>query len=118
MIPKKIIFPVLSTKPSYAIDKVNIQFTGGGNGPYYSIIPNANYSIYYLMGILSHPVLESMIKSRASEFKGKYYSHGKQFIENIPVKVIDFEDKDQVAVYNRIIVLVQRTNQNKGSIKG
>jgi hypothetical protein len=113
----KIVFPVLSQKPSYIIDITNFQFTGGGNGPYYSITTNSDYSIYYLAGLLSHPVLEAMVKSRASEFRGDYYSHGKQFIENLPIKTIDFTDREEKRIHNAIARTVKSIISTKQSLK-
>lgn len=114
---EKIVFPVLSQKPSYIIDNTNFQFTGGGNGPYYSITSNSDYSIYYLAGLLSHPVLEAMVKSRASEFRGDYYSHGKQFIENLPIRTIDFADTEEKKVHNKIVSTVKSIISTKQSLK-
>lgn len=114
---EKIVFPVLSLKPNYIIDDTNFQFTGGGNGPYYSITSNSDYSIYYLTGLLSHPVLEAMIKSRASEFRGDYYSHGKQYIENLPIKPIDFSDTEEKKVHNKIVNTVKSIISTKKSLK-
>lgn len=114
----KIVFPVLSQKPSYIIDETNFQFTGGGNGPYYSITSNSDYSIYYLAGLLSHPILEAMVKSRASEFRGAYYSHGKQFIENLPIRTIDFTDADEKKAHNNICKIVKSIITTKQSLKG
>lgn len=113
----KIVFPVLSQEPSYIIDETNFQFTGGGNGPYYSITSESNYSIYYIAGLLSHPVLEAMVKSRASEFRGDYYSHGKQFIENLPIREIDFVDKGQKKAHNTIVRNVKSIIKTKQSLK-
>ena len=112
----KIIFPVLSQKPNYIIDDTNFQFTGGGNGPYYSITSSSDYSIYYLAGLLSHPVLESMVKSRASEFRGDYYSHGKQFIENLPIRTIDFTDAEEKRIHNTIVRTVKSIIRTKQSL--
>ncbi|MBE2228622.1 MAG: Eco57I restriction-modification methylase domain-containing protein [Ignavibacteria bacterium] len=105
---KKLIWPVLSTKPNYIYDEANLQFTGGGNGPYYSLISNSVYSPLYLLGILSHPLIEAMVKAGASEFRGDYYSHGKQFIENLPIREIDFENKKEVKLYKTVIDIVKR----------
>lgn len=102
----KLIWPVLSTKASYIHDADNLQFTGGGNGPYYSLISNSEYSPLYILGILSHPLFEAMVKAGASEFRGAYYSHGKQFIENLPIKQIDFTNKAEVKQYNEIVKTV------------
>ena len=109
----KLIWPVLSTKPSYIYDDNNLQFTGGGNGPYYSLISNTDYSPLFIMGILSHPLFEAMVKAGASEFRGAFYSHGKQFIENLPIRVIDFADTKQVRQHDAIAKLVKQLIDTK-----
>ncbi|CUK70650.1 N-6 DNA methylase [Listeria monocytogenes] len=100
---EKLVWSVLSTQAPYVLDKKNLLFTGGGNGPYYGLLNKSKYSLLYFLGILSHPVIEAMVKSGASEFRGDYYSHGKQFIEKLPIKKIDFENKMEVELYDIII---------------
>lgn len=103
----KLIWPVLSTKPSCVYDELNIQFTGGGNGPYYSLLNNSDYSILYFIGILAHPLFENMVKAGASEFRGSYYSHGKQFIQNLPIRIIDLDNADEIKLYTAIVESVK-----------
>ena len=112
---EKLIWPVLSTKPSYILDIENIQFTGGGNGPYYSLVSNSDYSSLYILGMLSHPIFESMVKAGASEFRGAYYSHGKQFLENIPIKIIDFNNPDEKKIHNEVVKAVKQLISTKQS---
>ena len=116
----KLIWPVLSTHPSYVFDETNLQFTGGGNGPYYSLFvrPGNKYSIFYILGILAHPIFETMVKSGASEFRGAYYSHGKQFIENLPIKQIDFAKKKEISQHNEIVKTVKQLIAAKESVRG
>jgi hypothetical protein len=85
----KIILPVLSIEPRYAYDETNMLFTGGGNGPYYMVRARdgADVSTLYLLAILNHPMSEAFIRTNTSPFRGGYYSHGKQFIENLPIPV-------------------------------
>ena len=104
----KLLFPVLSQRPKYVYDESNMQFTGGGNGPYYSIVGRANYSLLYIMAILSHPVFEGMVKARASEFNGEYYSHGKQFIQDLPIWRIDFNSAAERSQHDEIVRTVTR----------
>ena len=113
----KLIFPVLSTGQSYAYDEKDIQFTGGGNGPYYSVTSTSDYSIFYFLGLLSHPAIEAMVKSRASEFRGEYYSHGKQYIENLPIKAINFENKEEKSKHDEIVRLVKNLINTRASIR-
>lgn len=114
---EKLIWSVLATGSPYVLDTNNLFFTGGGNGPYYALLNDSNYSLFYFLGILSHPVIEQMVKSRASEFRGAYYSHGKQFIENLPIKKIDFDNEEEVKKYNLIIENVKNTIKTKKQLK-
>ncbi|SDR81951.1 N-6 DNA methylase [Opitutus sp. GAS368] len=85
----KIILPILSLEARYAYDDANITVTGGGNGPYYMIRPTlgANVSLEYLLAVLHHPLCEAMVRTNTSPFRGGYYSHGKQFIEHLPMPI-------------------------------
>lgn len=103
----KLLFPVLSRRPKYVYDETNMQFTGGGNGPYYAIVSSSGYSLLYLMAILSHPVFEGMVKARASEFRGEYYSHGKQFIKDLPIRRINFDVAAERARHDEIVATVK-----------
>lgn len=117
---EKLIWPVLSLAAPYAYDGQNVFFTGGGNGPYYALRPkdpNAT-SIYYLLAILSHPAIEAMLKVRSSSFRGGYYSHGKQFIRNLPIKQIDFTKSHEQTLYNQIVDDVKKLISVKQNLAG
>lgn len=83
----KIILPILSLEARYAYDEANIVMTGGGNGPYYLIRPrdDVEETNHFLLAILHHPLCEAMVRMNTSTFRGGYYSHGKQFIEHLPI---------------------------------
>jgi hypothetical protein len=63
--------------------------TGGGNGPYYLVRPRRDFPVtnQYLLAVLCHPLSEAFIRKSTSIFRGGYYSHGKQFIEDLPVPI-------------------------------
>ena len=94
----KIILPILSVEPRYAYDDRNTLVTGGGNGPYYLIRPRpgAPVSNHYLLAVLNHPLSEAFVRTNTSSFRGGYYSHGKQFIETLPVPVPDDAIRDAI----------------------
>lgn len=87
----KIVVQVLSTEPRYAYDDSNIFVTGGGNGPYYLIRPRpkSRISIFYLLAVLNHPLSEAFVRTETSVFRGGYYSHGKQFIQTLPIPIAE-----------------------------
>jgi len=94
----KIILPILAVEARYAYDDTNIVVTGGGNGPYYMIRPRPGVGIsnHYLMAVLNHPLSEAFVRTNTSPFRGGYYSHGKQFIEDLPIPVS--ADLDRTAI--------------------
>ena len=104
----KLIWSVLSLRAGYAYDERNTLFTGGGNGPYYAILQTSDYSLYYILAILSHPLWEAMIKSSTSSFGGGYYSHGRQFIKNLPIRSIDFAVTVERAVHDTIVATTRQ----------
>ena len=80
----------------------NVMVTGGGNGPYYMIRPRPESPVsnYYLLAVLHHPVSEAMVRTNTSVFRGGYYSHGKQFIEGLPIPV---PSKEELAIIEEIV---------------
>ena len=104
----KLIWPVLSLEARYAYDDQDILFTGGGNGPYYGLRlkPQTALSIHYLQALLSHPVIEAMVRAVGSAFRGGYYSHGKQFIKDLPVRLLDLADPQEKAIHDTIVARV------------
>ena len=119
---EKLIWTTLALNAPYAYDRRNTRFTGGGNGPYYALTTKlgADISLFYLLAVLSHPVLEAMVKAKASEFRGAYYSHGKQFVANLPIRVINDTSPNEAALYERIVetvrTLVAVADQLAGSL--
>ena len=58
-------------------------------------------STLYLLAILNHPFCEAIIRTNTSLFRGGYYSHGKQFIQNLPIPVPDEEHQRDIEALAR-----------------
>lgn len=102
----KIILPALSLEPRYVYDDNNIVVAGGGNGPYYLLRHLAGHGVtnHFLLAVLNHPFSEAMIRTNTSVFRGGYYSHGKQFIKDLPVPIPSDEDRTRIdSLVNRLI---------------
>lgn len=117
-----LIWAVLSTKGNYVYDDSQITFTGGGNGPFYGIESrkDTKLSLFYIQALLNHWLLEQIVKSRASTFRGGYYSHGKQFIAKLPIYNIDFGDEAEKGIHDGIVLKVKnimKLTQRKHSMK-
>lgn len=105
---QKLIWSTLTLVPRYAFDTQKTMFTGGGNGPYYGLRmrPESQLSIHYIQAILSHPIVETIVSSGASSFQHGYRSHGKQFVKDVPIRVIDFSEAAEKTKHDAIVNLV------------
>lgn len=104
-----LIWSVLSTQGNYVYDNRSVCFTGGGNGPFYGLEKKkgTKESIYYIQALLNHWLLEHVVKSKASTFRGDYYSHGKQYIAKLPIYHIDFSNLEEKEKHDDIVNSVQ-----------
>lgn len=104
-----LIWSVLSTEGNYVYDDKTICFTGGGNGPFYGLVKkiSTKESLYYIQALLNYWLLERVVKSKASAFRGDYYSHGKQFIAKLPIYKIDFGNIGEAKKHDEIVSCVK-----------
>ena len=107
----KLIVQVVSQTGRYAFDDTSVYFTGGGNGPYYGIRWSDYeevHSLHYLQGVLNSRLLDFYLHSISTTFRGGYWSYGKRFIEQLPIRTIDFSDPEDAARHEKMVGLVKR----------
>ena len=107
----KLIVQVISANGRYAFDDRGLYMTGGGNGPYYGIRwkqDNGGHSLHYLQAVLSSKLLEFYLHRVSTTFRGGYYSYAKRFIEQLPIRTIDFASKADRARHDRMVALVEQ----------
>ncbi|MBA3474455.1 MAG: Eco57I restriction-modification methylase domain-containing protein, partial [Rubrobacter sp.] len=107
----KLVVQVVSRIGRYAYDDTGIYFTGGGNGPYYGVRwsdSEDQHSLHYLQGILNSRLSDFYLHRISTTFRGGYWSYGKRFIEQLPIRTIDFSDPEDVARYERMVEFVER----------
>lgn len=84
---EKVVVRVLSLEPQYGLDRHGLAVAGGGDGgPYYLLrrLPDALFSHGYLVGILSHPAIDSYLAT-GKRYRGGYIVHRKAFLEELPI---------------------------------
>ncbi len=110
-----LIWSVLSTEGNYVYDDKTTCFTGGGNGPFYGLAKkfSTKESIYYIQALLNNWLLERIVKSKASTFRGDYYSHGKLFIAKLPIYRIDFGNVEEKKKHDEIVCSVKNIMELK-----
>jgi type I restriction-modification system DNA methylase subunit/predicted type IV restriction endonuclease len=107
----KLIVQVISISGRYAFDEDELYFTGGGNGPYYGVrwaSTDGDHSLHFLQGLLNSRLSDFYLHNISTTFRGGYWSYGKRFIEQIPIRTIDFSDPEDTVRHDRMVGLVER----------
>jgi len=109
----KILTPSIAAQASFVYDKNGEYYfvgSGGGGGGGYGIIIKDNFKISYeyLLGLLNSKLLDYFLKKVSSPFQGGYFAFSKQFIELLPIRLINFSDPAEKVRHDKMVSLVER----------
>jgi hypothetical protein len=63
--------------------------------------------LHYLQALLNSKLLDCYLHQISSPFRGGYWSYGKRFIEQLPIRPIDFANPADRERHERMIALVE-----------
>jgi hypothetical protein len=106
-IKEKIIIGVMSTGEKYPIDFSKTLHTAGGTAGYCSIYlkEGSEYSIYYIQAILNSRYVEWLIHLKGEIFSSRYISRGTKVLRKTPIRTIDFTNKSDKTIHDKIVFL-------------
>jgi len=96
----KIIIPAIVQRASYTFDS-KVFYSNDKT----SIIPTGDL---YLLGILNSNVADYVIHSISSTKRGGYFEYKPMYVQQIPIRTIDFSDPQDVARHDKMVSLVER----------
>jgi hypothetical protein len=110
---KKLLTPSIAQSASFTLDTDDFYYfvgSGGGGGGGYGITleSDASVSYEYILGLLNSKLLDLYLKSFSSKFRGGFYAYNRQYIEQLPIRTIDFSDLEEVERHKRMVSLVER----------
>jgi hypothetical protein len=110
---KKILTPSIASNAAYTLDdRGELYFvgSGGGGGGGYGIIlrEDCGLAYEYVLGLLNSRVLDQYLKRISTSFRGGYFAYNRQYIEQLPIRTIDFTSPADVARHDRMVALVER----------
>jgi len=106
----KILTGVLARKSSFTYDQHGIfYFVGGGNAGGYGVrvSPKNNIANLYFLGLLNCRLLDWYLKIISTQFRGGYYSYARRFIEQLPIRTINFNNTNDRISQDRMVSLVE-----------
>ena len=109
----KILTPSIAAQASFVFDKDGEYYFvgsgGGGGGGYGIIISNDfKFSYEYLLGLLNSKLSDYFLKKISSPFQGGYFAFSKQYIEQLPIHAIDFNNPAEKAAHEKMVALVEQ----------
>jgi len=104
----KIMTTVLSGHNSFTLDREGkFYFVGGGNAGVYGIQLNDEKLYPYILGLLNSKLLNWFHKKISLRCYQTAFSYGKRFIEQLPIKTIDFNDSTEKMQHTHLVQLVE-----------
>ncbi len=101
----KLIVGILSKEPMYVFDNNDILIASGGTAGYCAITKRTDspYALEYIQAWLSNPITEKILAIVGSDFEGGFTSRGTFVLPTLPFVELNFEDKAQKAIYDRVV---------------
>ncbi|MCX5826177.1 MAG: Eco57I restriction-modification methylase domain-containing protein [Deltaproteobacteria bacterium] len=108
----KLLVPSIAMGSSFTADLEGYYHfvgSGGGGGGGYGIVllENEKMSLLYLLGLLNSHLLNDYLCKVTTIFRGGYIALNKQYIEQLPIRPIDFADPADRERHNRMVALVE-----------
>ncbi len=108
----KLLVPSLAPGATFAADLDGEFFfvgSGGGGGGGYgiSLLENADISYFYLLGILNSKLSSFVLRNISTTFRGGYLALNRQYIEQLPIRTVDFKDSNDKPRHDQMVDLVK-----------
>ncbi|MDO9538172.1 MAG: N-6 DNA methylase [Thermoplasmata archaeon] len=115
----KLMLPYMVTELSAYYDySDNYYFINVTTGGYGITLDDSKKTLPYLCGLLNSRLLDFYLKVVSTNFHGGYFAANKQFIEQLPIRIIDFSNKEDVARHDKMVKLVERMLKLHKDVKG
>jgi len=114
----KIVVPSIAVGSCFAADFEGRYFfvgSGGGGGGGYGIVldETSGLSASYLLGVLNSCLLSAVIRTSSTPFRGGYFALNRQYIEQLPIRTINFSDSADKSRHDRMVQLVEQILEAK-----
>ena len=94
----------LRTAPDESGELFFVNITTGGYGARFE---NTPHNLFYIAGLLNSRLLDSAIHQLTNAFRDGYFAVGKQALERLPFRPVDFNNAADKARYDQMVELVE-----------
>ncbi|MCK4641072.1 MAG: restriction endonuclease subunit M, partial [Candidatus Marinimicrobia bacterium] len=104
----KIMLPYMITRLSAYYDEDNYYFVNVTTGGFGLTIKIGFGSQKYITSLLNSKLLDWFMKKVSTTFHGGYFAANKQFLVQLPVRIINFANPADKTRHDRIVALVEQ----------
>jgi len=104
----KIMVPYMVRRLCATYDEHGHYFVNVTTGGFAVTVDSEIASMKYVTGLLNSRLLDWFIRNVTTTFHGGYFAANKQFIEQLPIRTINFSDPADKARHDRMVALVER----------
>ncbi len=107
----KIMTPSIAKKASFTFDK-NGEFyfvgSGGGGGGGYGVVLKKEVELhpFYMTALLNSKLLDLNLQKISTQFRGGFFAYNRQYIEQLPIRLIDFNNPKEKKTHEDLVKLV------------
>ncbi|MDI6807550.1 MAG: Eco57I restriction-modification methylase domain-containing protein [Candidatus Eisenbacteria bacterium] len=102
----KILVPDIADSASFALDETGEYAFTSGYG--ITLKHNVAESSKYVLGLLNSQILDFYLKSISTTMRGGFFRYFTQFIEQLPIRTMNFTDPADKARHDRMVALVEQ----------
>jgi hypothetical protein len=102
----KILVPYMITRLSAYYDPGKNYFVNVTTGGFGVTVPPEHGDLRYFTGLLNSRLLDWAMKKVSTSFHGGYFAANKQFLVQLPIRVLDLEDAGEKSAHDRMVKLV------------
>ena len=87
------------------MDTNDMLIASGGTAGYCAVSQKEGspYALEYIQAWLSHPITERILEIVGSDFEGGFTARGTFVLSTLPFVELDFNNKQQKAIYDRVV---------------
>jgi len=101
----KILVPDIANRASFALDEGGDYAFTSGYG--ITLRPDVKELPKYVLGLLNSSLLDFYLKRISTTMRGGFFRYFTQFIEQLPIRAIDFSNPTDKAGHDRMVELVE-----------
>ena len=111
-----IMIPLLADKGLFTITPKNKNYTLMAGGGFSISIRNETINKHYLLALLNSKLLFFLLARESNKFRGGYITCTKQYVENLPIKIIsEFDQQSFVVLVQQILSAKQHETKKDTS---